>query len=82
MKITVKFACPEILGDLKSGTYELPKGSSVRELLLLCEKDCGLEVKEDHLKYMLVLVNGRQCAWESIIEEGSNVSFLRGAMGG
>ena len=82
MKITVKSACPEILGDLKNGAYELEENSTVRELLLLCEKECGLEVNEDHLRYMIVLVNGKQCAWESIIEDGSNVSFLRGAMGG
>ena len=82
MKITVKFACPEILGNLPSSVYELQGGSSVRDLLLLCEKENGFEVNEDHLKYMLVLVNGKQCAWDSIIEDDSQVSFLRGAMGG
>ena len=82
MKITVKFSCPEVLGDLKSGVYDVPEGISVRELLAACETECNFVVDEKHLKWLLVVAYGRQANWHTVLSEDGNVSFLRGALGG
>jgi len=82
LKVTVKFSCPEVLGSLKSGVYDVADGSSVRELLAVCEAECNFQVNEKHLKWLLVVANGRQAGWHTVLSEGGQVSFLRGALGG
>jgi hypothetical protein len=82
VKISVKFSCPEVLGGLKSGVYDVAEGSSVRELLAACEKECDFQVNDKHLKWLLVVADGRQAGWNAILSDGGNVSFLRGALGG
>ena len=82
MKITVKFSCPEVLGALKSGVYDVAEGISVRELLAACETECNFQVDEKHLKWLLVIADGRQVNWHTILSECGKVSFLRGALGG
>ena len=82
LKISVKFSCPEVLGDLKSGVYDVANGISVRELLAACEKECNFQVDEKHLKWLLVIADGRQANWGTVLSDGGNVSFLRGALGG
>jgi len=82
LKITVKFSCPEVLGDLKNGVYDVAEGISVRELLSACEKECNFQIDEKHLKWLLVIADGRQVNWHTVLTDGGNVSFLRGALGG
>ena len=82
MKISVKFSCPEVLGTLKSGDYDVPEGTTVRELLAACEKECNFQVDEKHLKWLLVIADGRQVGWHAPLSDGGKVSFLRGALGG
>ena len=82
LKVSVKFSCPEVLGDLKSGVYDVADGISVRELLAVCETKCNFQVNEKHLKWLLVIANGRQVNWHTVLSEDSRVSFLRGALGG
>jgi len=82
MKISVKFSCPEVLGELKSGDYDVPEGSSVRELLAACEAKCNVQVNEKHLKWLLVVADGRQVNWHTTLSDGGKVSFLRGSLGG
>jgi hypothetical protein len=82
LKISVKFSCPEVLGGLKSGVYDVAEGISVRELLAACETECNFQVNEAHLKWLLVIAGGRQVSWHTVLSEGGNVSFLRGALGG
>jgi molybdopterin converting factor small subunit len=82
LRISVKFSCPEVLGELKSGVYDAAEGITVRELLAVCEAECNYKVNEKHLKWLLVIADGRQAGWHTILSEGCNVSFLRGALGG
>ena len=82
MKISVKFSCPEVLGGLKSGVYEVAAGVTARELLAACEKDCNFKVDEKHLKWLLVVANGRQVSWNTVLSDDGSVAFLRGALGG
>jgi len=82
MKITVKFSCPEVLGGLKNGVYDVADGISVRGLLSVCETECNFQVNEKHLKWLLVIADGRQVNWHTVLSEDGNVSFLRGALGG
>ena len=82
MKISVKFSCPEVLGELKSGVYDVPEGISVRELLAACETECKFQVDEKHLKWLLVVADGRQVNWQTPLSNGGKVLFLRGALGG
>ena len=82
MKISVKFSCPEVLGELKSGVYDVPDGISVRELLAACERECNYQVNENHLKWLLVVADGRQANWHTVLSEDGKVLFLRGALGG
>ncbi len=82
MKISVKFSCPEILSSLKNGIYDVPEGTSIRELLSTCEMENNTHINERYLKWLLIIMNGRQSNWSTILSEGSKVSFLRGALGG
>ena len=82
MKVSVKFSCPEVLGNLKSGVYDVASGTSVRDLLTVCGTECNFQVDEKHLKWLLVVVNGRQVNWHTALSENSEVLFLRGALGG
>ena len=78
----MKFSCPEVLGGLKNGVYDVANGISVRELLNFCENECNFQVNEKHLKWLLVIADGRQANWNTVLSDGGNVSFLRGALGG
>ena len=82
IQISVRFSCPEVLRGLKSGVYDVVEGTSVRELLAICERECDFQVNEKHLKWLLVIADGRQAGWNTILSEGGKVSFLRGALGG
>ena len=70
------------MGELKSGVYDVPDGISVRELLAACEKECNYQVNENHLKWLLVVADGRQVNWHTVLSEDGKVLFLRGALGG
>jgi molybdopterin converting factor small subunit len=82
LKISVKFSCPEVLGGLKNGVYEVAAGSTVRELLAACETECNYQVNEKHLKWLIVIADRRQVGWNTILPDDCNVLFLRGALGG
>jgi len=82
LKITVKFSCPEVLGGLQNGVYDVAEGISIRELLSACEKECNFQVNENHLKWLLVIADGRQVNWHNNLSGDCNVLFLRGALGG
>jgi len=82
LKISVKFSCPEVLEELKRGVYDVQDGISVRELLAACEKECNFQVDEKHLKWLLIVADGRQANWHTVLSEDGKVLFLRGALGG
>jgi molybdopterin converting factor small subunit len=82
MKIEVRFKCPEILDSLKNGDYEVPAGATVAELFRVCQEKNNTRVEEEHKKWLLILVNGKQAEWDTVLNSGGKVFFLRGVMGG
>ncbi len=82
MKIKVHFNCPEILGSMKNGEYEIPEGATVRDLFLVCQRQNDFTVKEEHVKWLLVLADGKQAKWDAVLSDGGSVHIIRGIMGG
>lgn len=49
---------------------------------MICQTENRAHVDSNHLKWLLVIVNGRQSGWEAVLRDNSTIAFLRGALGG
>lgn len=81
MVVTARFMCPELVGALKSGPYDVPEGSCPAEVLTCARRQAGLEEK-DLTEHMMFLRNGRPAMADTVLQEGDQVFFLRKLYGG
>jgi len=79
MKVFIEFSHVEmIVGDLRSGDYELPEGASLDDLLDAAEKESGRKItvlnwKEDGLFYSC---NKKYADTKTILKDGDRVKAM------
>ena len=82
LTIDVKFIAYELTPGLVSGEYSIEDGSSVLDLLGVCESVCGVSVPEQNYKFMYPLLNGKPVRLETAITENGTLHLCRIVMGG
>lgn len=80
--VDVKFVAYELTPGLASGEYPIAEGATVRDLIALCEKQCGASVPEKNFKSMYPLYNGRPVMLDSAITENGTLHLCRVVTGG
>ena len=82
LNIRVKFVAKELTPELENGYYEAPEGVTVRELITICEKQCGSVVPEENFKLMYPLFNGKPVRLETPLTVDGILHLCRIVMGG
>lgn len=79
MKVFIEFSHVEmIVGDLRSGEYEMPEGSTLNDLLDAAEAESGRKIevlnwKEDGLFYSC---NKKYADTKTVLQEGDMVKAM------
>ena len=79
MKVFIEFSHVEmIVGDLRSGEYEMPEGSTLNDLLDAAEAESGRKIevlnwKEDGLFYSC---NKKYADTKTVLHEGDRVKAM------
>ena len=82
MQIEVRFICPELVGPLRSGVYDLPENVTISELL---ERSCSEHpgrTQKTATDYLLFLLNGRPAQPDARLSPGDMLYVLRKIFGG
>jgi len=82
LTVVVKFIADELTPGLVSGTYEIEDGSTVRDLITVCENRCGAPVPEKNFGFMYPLFNGRPVMLDSTITGEGTLHLCRIVTGG
>lgn len=82
MQIEVRFVCPEVLGGLRSGTYDVPEGASISDMMDLCIEAGEGTVRDDLINYVIFLKNNKPAYADTVLEAGDKVMVLRRIYGG
>ena len=82
MQVEVKFICPELVGPLRSGAYEVPEGAAISDLLEISRSECAGRVPETVSDQLLYLVNGKSAQQDARLSGGDMVYVLRKVYGG
>lgn len=82
MKIEVKFVCPEVVGAMRSGVYEIGEGKTIHDLLAVCERENGIVVDPAHYQWMSLMKNGVAATLDTPLDGAKSVYFLKVVHGG
>ena len=82
MQIEVKFVCPELVGPLRSGAYDLPEGATILELLEKSRSEHPGLTPETATDYLLFLLNGKSAQMHARLSHGDKLYVLRKIFGG
>ena len=82
MKVDVKFVCPEIVGPLRSGAYDVPENITISELLEICSSECFVPPPENIQFNLLILINGKPALPDAKLSDGDQVHVLRKVFAG
>ena len=82
LTIRVKFVASELAPGLTDGEYNIEDGSTVLNLLKLCESACGASVPPKNFDFMLPLFNGKPVMLSSAITEDGTLHLCRIIAGG
>ena len=83
MTIRLKTVCPEQIGPLPDGEYEVPDGCTAEQALLACLETCGLPPpSQEQISHLLFLQNHRHVRPEDPLSAGDRLMVLRPLTGG
>jgi hypothetical protein len=82
MEVDARFLCDEVIGDVESGTYNIPQGSTIRDLFDECMRLNNVTVDEEMLKWIQLLADGKPARWETKLDGVKRVHFVRSIVGG
>ena len=83
MNVTLKTVCPEIIGRLPNGEYDVADGSSALKALALALESKGMPVpEEEKLAKLMYVINNRSAKWDVILQDGDKLMVLRPVIGG
>ncbi len=83
MRIYIKPICPEILGMLNSGCYEIDEGLSALEVLASALRLSGADdIPNEVLNMLVYMRNGKHISSETVLIDGDQLMALRPVYGG
>lgn len=83
MVIQLKTVCPEIIGQLPNGEYQVASGVTVGQALRSCLESQGMTIpKEEQLSSLLYVVNHQLTKPDALLEDGDRLMVLRPVRGG
>ena len=80
--INVRFVADELTPGLENGEYEVAGGTTVRELIDLCQSKHGVVLPEQNYKLMYPLFNGKRVLMDSKLEKPGTLHMCRVVVGG
>ena len=82
LTVDAKFIASELTPGLVNGKYSIQEGATIRDLIALCEKECGVTVPEKFFAAMYPLYNGAPVMLDSKITENGTLHMCRVVSGG
>jgi hypothetical protein len=82
LTVNVKIVAYELMPGLTGGEYKIDAGSTIRDLLALCEKLCGTTIPLNNFSAMYPLFNGKPAGLDSKILEDGTLHLCRVVTGG
>ena len=82
LTLRVRFVANELTPGLENGDYCVADGSTVRDVISLCENQCGTSVPPDNFKRMYPLFDGRPVSLDTGITKDGTLHICRIVMGG
>lgn len=82
LNVKVRFVAQELAPGLENGVYEVPEGSTIRELLAICEEKNDVEIPAQNFKLMLFMLDGKNAVMDAAITENSTLHVCRIIIGG
>lgn len=82
MKIKANFYCPDIIGELRSGDYELPEGADIAALFAQAQAEAGVSYDEDVKTFLNLMVNNIKADWGTVLHDGDVLRMLFKIYGG
>jgi len=82
LTIHVRFVAYELTPGLESGEYDIADGSTVRDVISLCEKQYGASVPPENFKRMYPLFDGKPVSLDTAITKNGTLHICRIVMGG
>jgi len=80
--VEVKLVSSELTPGLSGGEYDIEEGSTVLDLLKLCQSVCGAVIPEENYIQMYPLFNGKPARLDSEITKNGTLHICRFARGG
>lgn len=82
LNIDVKFVADELVPGLVNGEYGVESGTTVRELLAVCEARCGASIPEINFDLMYPLFKSRPVTLDSPLTDNGTLHLCRVIIGG
>ena len=82
LTLHVKFVANELTRGLINGEYSVADGSTVRDVIAECERQCNVTVPPGNFKMMSPLFNGKPATLDSVLTQDGTLHICRIVMGG
>jgi len=82
LRVELKFFCPELVGPLRGGVYDVPENATISELLEISGSECSYRIPDTSLDYLLFLLNGKSARPDARLSPGDKIYVLRKVFGG
>ena len=82
LTINAKFVANELVPGLANGEYSIETGSTIRELLDVCESLCDAAIPVKNFNLMYPLFNGRPVSLDKPLTENGTLHLCRVVTGG
>ena len=82
LSINAKFVANELVPGLVDGEYNIEDGSTVLDLLAVCESLCGVSTPEKNFRLMYPLFNGKPVSLDKPLTENGTLHLCRVVTGG
>jgi len=82
MKVNVRFHCQELVGNIRSGDYELPDGATITDLIDEAQRIANEILNEQQKDYLAFMINGQAAVWETVLKDGDMIRVLYKIVGG
>lgn len=82
MKVEANFYCPDIIGELRSGDYELPEGADIAALFHTAQTEAGVSYEEDIKNFLNLMVNYKKADWDTVLHDRDVLRVLFKIYGG
>ena len=82
MTVNLTFFCPELVGTLRDGAYEIPDGVTARQAMLALEQSRDTRLNPDFFPWTFPIINGTVADWETCLSPDDRMQIHYIVMGG